>query len=858
MNCEEKVDNTIINDVAIEQLMIIIFKIIEMTKKKKEKDVNDINPLQLGFKNRKTSKESYGICPYIKTIGFAWSPKGNLLFFKLAKIDAKNLKNQEKIINNSNNLQEWVSLCMTGVSTHQKTNLFISSETIMPIKLRKLINYESPLQIEEIKIFDFINNRSLPKKDEEENKANSTKLKQLQKNKKSNENYLDLQNKDLLKGVFKEFNTFAKYSHDTKVKFNNFTEKAIFSNNMQDQIMLMPEESSNFINTIPKTDNNDINERSGSTISLVFLDIFQEKNYILENLEVKVLCKDKFFSIINNFLINMNNNASKNLLEILNTINFFINSILEIFNSPLCSPMIFKHFANNILKILITLEKSKYFSYLYIAVLLITTRLCDNLIDYKLKSKNTNEQNDNNCSLTNLNLFFKDKDNNYPKTLSTLSEAISNERKHSKIPLIRSEIKEENSIIFRSSSFNNEKIIRESIKASKLSKKNSIESKNILQIADRKHSTTTLIETGADMPIAISINLMKENNIQSYFLLKNYNNANAANNTTNQSLSTSQINNSNFMKSFASNNQLSGMKFKINTESQINQNSRKVYLNDVDDDSELGYRAEYKMKAAGNEKFAKSINNSNLNSNDTKQINKKVSNKLGENSHKLSKEPVTENQNASNNIDFNLIHIFPKNIYVTFCDILYFYSTELYRMNRMVERAQIEKFIRILTEGLGINKYISPSNIVNVTNISNLTHHSPSKTKKMYKKKSSFVLDPKEIVPFSIKFPISSRVSIYSNQNLFKTEISNSILKLTCDLCGQLLKLGDFTISSYKYRVQGHYEHVISYIETLSKMSVLPIKNAGSMSFSSQRNNIFNVAIGMKKNNTLKDNRKRK
>lgn len=56
-------------------------------------------------------------------------------------------------------------------------------------------------------------------------------------------------------------------------------------------------------------------------------------------------------------LVEMNNDSSMTLYEILNMINYFINSILDVCNSPICKPMVLKHYANNIINILATLEK---------------------------------------------------------------------------------------------------------------------------------------------------------------------------------------------------------------------------------------------------------------------------------------------------------------------------------------------------------------------------------------------------------------------------------------------------------------------------------------------------------------------
>jgi hypothetical protein len=85
----------------------------------------------------------------------------------------------------------------------------------------------------------------------------------------------------------------------------------------------------------------------------------------------------------------MNNSDAFYLIDILNLINFNLNSICE----QRQSHMMTRHFKNAIMTIIKTLENKKHFEYLYICILLITSKICENIIRNFLTTKEESTQN---------------------------------------------------------------------------------------------------------------------------------------------------------------------------------------------------------------------------------------------------------------------------------------------------------------------------------------------------------------------------------------------------------------------------------------------------------------------------------
>src|SRR4051812_47617049 len=84
----------------------------------------------------------------------------------------------------------------------------------------------------------------------------------------------------------------------------------------------------------------------------------------------------------------MNSSESFYLIDILNLINFNLDCICE----QKQSPMLVKYFKNAIINIIKTLEGKKHFEYLYICILLITSRICENIIKSYLTKEGSSEK----------------------------------------------------------------------------------------------------------------------------------------------------------------------------------------------------------------------------------------------------------------------------------------------------------------------------------------------------------------------------------------------------------------------------------------------------------------------------------
>lgn len=363
-----------------------IFKIIELSKKKKVRD-NNINPFQI--KNQGIlKKETTGNCPYIKSSGFVWSPQGNILFYKISKIDLKHLKENDKVINSVNSLQENINLCITGVVNdddisqfNERDNFFSINQMLVPVKLNKLVSYESEsiIACEEAKFYKLVNDQvltnygrktGLDKNDlylskkssnvdiNDKNKIQTKNLNDYIKSNNKNQMYLSLgrlENDEFIKyNIFSEFNEISNYLSNSNLKLtsigletnynsyrkyisnsnyidntNNNNNSEICTNFNNNQIYkknVNLETENNFIaKTIYNKINNintyssdnkaktniiDLNNKfefnskfssqsSNSTCIFIKLNYFDERNYILNNLKVQILKKDKFYNLIN-------------------------------------------------------------------------------------------------------------------------------------------------------------------------------------------------------------------------------------------------------------------------------------------------------------------------------------------------------------------------------------------------------------------------------------------------------------------------------------------------------------------------------------------------------------------------------
>jgi hypothetical protein len=63
---------------------------------------------------------------------------------------------------------------------------------------------------------------------------------------------------------------------------------------------------------------------------------------------------------------------------------------------------------------------------------------------------------------------------------------------------------------------------------------------------------------------------------------------------------------------------------------------------------------------------------------------------------------------------------------------------------------------------------------------------------------------------------LSSKFKIYDEKKkkkLFKTKLLNKDF-VTCDICGERLKIGTLSLYSAQFNLRGHPDHVIDFIQT--------------------------------------------
>jgi hypothetical protein len=156
---------------------------------------------------------------------------------------------------------------------------------------------------------------------------------------------------------------------------------------------------------------------------------------------------------------------------------------------------------------------------------------------------------------------------------------------------------------------------------------------------------------------------------------------------------------------------------------------------------------------------------------------------------------------------------------------LYYYANELYKMNRMMERAELIKFLYIFSLKLKNNTYkpIFETSLIQIH---------PTKKKKI--EKSTSINSEREIYNNHYNNHQNNNNNNHNNYNnqtnhvpsnfyneqyknkkkYFKTKLLNKNDYIVCDICGQRLKIGMLSVYAYNFNIVGHYEHVISFINT--------------------------------------------
>ncbi len=56
-----------------------------------------------------------------------------------------------------------------------------------------------------------------------------------------------------------------------------------------------------------------------------------------------------------------------------------------------------------------------------------------------------------------------------------------------------------------------------------------------------------------------------------------------------------------------------------------------------------------------------------------------------------------------------------------------------------------------------------------------------------------------------------------NKKKIFKTKFMRNRDFVKCDICGELLKIGTFSLYSSYFNLKGHYEHVMDFINKCTK-----------------------------------------
>jgi hypothetical protein len=344
------ISGSITNPNFLEKLITNLMKIISSARLYLEENADD-NAKRLLKKQGKSVTEESSILPYVRTCSFAWGPKGQILTFHYNKIDFKQLKPNDKSISNFNNLEDWIKFCeakdgRTKFSKSENKLIEEESDLIITDSLRSIVDWKSMMELDDNLILNAINRVDSLPNIFLHNQMNTENLEQSHKSFNNN-----LLSGSKLNQVYDNSFLLDIFSHN-----NNFPTSysaTLFSSGVRKKSLLTIHQLKNL-----------------------------KDSFILENLKIKLLSKDHFFASVNFLLQSMNHSEVTHLLDILDMINYNINSIIDPANS---SELLVKHYKLAIVSTIKALERNKNYEYLYICILLITSRLFDNVIRDVLK-----------------------------------------------------------------------------------------------------------------------------------------------------------------------------------------------------------------------------------------------------------------------------------------------------------------------------------------------------------------------------------------------------------------------------------------------------------------------------------------
>ena len=169
---------------------------------------------------------------------------------------------------------------------------------------------------------------------------------------------------------------------------------------------------------------------------------------------------------------------------------------------------------------------------------------------------------------------------------------------------------------------------------------------------------------------------------------------------------------------------------------------------------------------------------------------------------------------SANKNNVTLLNLFPKNILIGFCNLLYNQANELYFDKKMIEKAQVEKLLFYLTDNLKIEgRYLwqSQADIIKYDII--LSNQDDENSINKWKSNQKKNQENKSINEFRHKDSLSQKSffpKIFSTMQskIYKQDADGKIL--TCNYCGLYLKIGDLTIRQISFIGNQHVHYKCS------------------------------------------------
>ena len=281
------------------------------------------------------------IVPYVKTCTFTWTLDGRIILFKNNQIDFKQLKQNDKEITSSNHLKNFVKFCID------------KNPSIKQIQ----------------------NNDKLIEEDDEETKY----ITSLPLSKVINWEF----------SFEKDINEILNYLNHSQSLPSIFVNKTKSKNEIENKNYLVNYEP-------PQRMNQGIFNELNNKQKKIFYDInnCEFKMNILNKFEIHIFSKETLYNIISSIKDKSNYSDISVLMCLLKQINYNINLILYEKNYVLINL-----YRQDLLNLLINLEKKKNYEYLFICIVVIIKRIYSDNIDSHLNNslddKKSNNGDDN-------------------------------------------------------------------------------------------------------------------------------------------------------------------------------------------------------------------------------------------------------------------------------------------------------------------------------------------------------------------------------------------------------------------------------------------------------------------------------